>query len=118
MLYEIIEGIPNHSTLFELVKLKEASFSNPNYPFVKLKNELESKMNIITIVAKDNEKFVGYKIGHERNLAQFYSWLGGVRSDYQGNGIAKELMKKQHELLKKKVMNEYLRKLEMNLKIC
>ena len=39
---------------------------------------------------------VGYKIGYEDKTERFYSWLGGVNLEYRGQGIASELMGRQH----------------------
>lgn len=43
---------------------------------------------------------VGYKIGYQDRKSRFYSWLGGVYPEYRGQGIASELMLKQHEWCK------------------
>jgi GNAT superfamily N-acetyltransferase len=39
---------------------------------------------------------VGCKLGYERKPGQYYSWLGGVHPDFRGQGIARELMLRQH----------------------
>ncbi|UYZ61393.1 GNAT family N-acetyltransferase [Hymenobacter weizhouensis] len=39
---------------------------------------------------------VGCKLGYERQPGHYYSWLGGVHPDFQGRGIAAELMRRQH----------------------
>ena len=39
---------------------------------------------------------VGCKLGYERKPGHYYSWLGGVHPDFRGQGIARELMSRQH----------------------
>jgi len=48
------------------------------------------------LVAYDGEKPVGIKVGYRLDEGRFYSWLGGVLPDYQGLGIASEMMRLQH----------------------
>lgn len=62
--------------------------------------ELTQKRNLLIFVAIDNNHVVGFKIGYEINDQTFYSWLGGVHSKYRGKGIASELMRRQHSLVK------------------
>lgn len=42
---------------------------------------------------------VGFKLGYAMTQRKYYSWLGGVRSDLRGQGIASQLMVRQHEWL-------------------
>jgi predicted GNAT superfamily acetyltransferase len=58
---------------------------------------MQTKTRLLTFVAKENERVVGFKLGYERKGKHFYSWLGGVDEAYRGQGIANELMKRQHE---------------------
>lgn len=39
---------------------------------------------------------VGCKLGYERKPGHYYSWLGGVHLSFRGQGIARELMSRQH----------------------
>ena len=39
---------------------------------------------------------VGCKVGYERKPGHYYSWLGGVHSEFRGRGIARSLMQQQH----------------------
>ncbi|HET7580503.1 MAG TPA: GNAT family N-acetyltransferase [Bacillales bacterium] len=65
-----------------------------------MKEELLGRSRILILAAFDAERVVGYKIGFEDRRTRFYSWLGGVSPDYRGQGIASELMRKQHEWCK------------------
>lgn len=62
--------------------------------------ELAEKKNPLIFVAVDKDRVVGFKMGYEYADGTFYSWLGGVHSDFRGKGIASELMRRQHELIK------------------
>lgn len=48
------------------------------------------------IVALDSERVVGFKLGFGDRPGRFYSWLGGVAPKYRRQGIAKELLRRQH----------------------
>lgn len=44
----------------------------------------------------DDGQLIGCKLGYERQPGHYYSWLGGVYTDFRGQGIAAELMRRQH----------------------
>jgi predicted GNAT superfamily acetyltransferase len=39
----------------------------------------------------------GFKLGYRRGATLFYSWLGGVHPEARRQGVAAELMRRQHE---------------------
>lgn len=57
--------------------------------------------HLLAIVAFDEEKAVGFKIGYESDFEEFYSWIGGVDPAYRRRGIGSKLMTMQHEWLRK-----------------
>jgi GNAT superfamily N-acetyltransferase len=59
------------------------------------KIELHKEFHIL--VAYDEKRPVGVKIGYRVDQARFYSWLGAVLPEYQGLGIASEMMRLQHQ---------------------
>jgi len=65
-----------------------------------IEEELCARPKFLILVALDNDQVVGYKIGYQDRKTRFYSWLGGVYSDYRGQGIASELMLRQHDWCK------------------
>lgn len=77
-----------HSTIF------------PSQDPVSIAEELSSRSKFLILVAFNDARVVGYKIGYQDRKTRFYSWLGGVHSDYRGQGIASELMIRQHEWCK------------------
>lgn len=81
----------------EIVALGKVLFKTPTSR-AYVQRGVESKPNLITIVAYKDGKACAYKIGYEQSARRFYSWLGGVHPDHRGKGLARELMKRQHEL--------------------
>ncbi|MCL6444163.1 MAG: GNAT family N-acetyltransferase [Alicyclobacillus sp.] len=65
-----------------------------------IEEELSSRPKFLILVAMDDDRVVGYKIGYHDRKNRFYSWLGGVYPEYRNRGIASELMKIQHEWCK------------------
>ncbi|WP_258110091.1 GNAT family N-acetyltransferase [Alicyclobacillus sp. SP_1] len=65
-----------------------------------IEEELRARPNFLILVALDKDQVVGYKIGYQDRKTRFYSWLGGVYPEYRGQGIASELMLRQHEWCK------------------
>jgi predicted GNAT superfamily acetyltransferase len=66
-----------------------------------IEEELCARPSFLILVATDNEQVVGYKIGYQDRKSRFYSWLGGVHPEHRRQGIASELMLRQHEWCKK-----------------
>lgn len=50
--------------------------------------------------AADGARIVGFKAGYALKAGHYYSWLGGVDPDYRRQGIANELMFRQHSWLR------------------
>ena len=94
--YMYFQGVPDTQTLSGVLELHKHVFEVSELETEKLKE----KSNLIVFVAKDHERVIGFKIGYDYGNRTFYSWLGGVHKDYRGKGIAKELMSRQHELVK------------------
>jgi len=75
-------------------------------------------------VAHVEGELVGFKLGYDQPDGCHYSWLGGVKQDYRGLGIAAELLKAQvescrklgHTKLQTKTLNRFLPMLLLNLK--
>lgn len=49
----------------------------------------------LILVAYENEKAVGFKVGYERAGVGFYSWMGGVLPSHHRKGIARRLAETQ-----------------------
>lgn len=90
-----IEGVP-YDWLKQLQEIHAHVFDGSNLPLEKLK----SKEGLICLLAVENEDILGFKLGYIHPDGVFYSWLGGVHEKNRGQGIASQLMKRQHEYLK------------------
>nr|WP_294810352.1 GNAT family N-acetyltransferase [uncultured Sphingomonas sp.] len=47
-------------------------------------------------LAIEGSEWAGFKLGYRRGDALLYSWLGGVHPRLRGQGVASELMERQH----------------------
>lgn len=89
-----------------------------------LMNKMKSKPKLLVITAMDENKVIGYKIGYSLDSKKFYSWLGGVKTNFRKYGIASRLMEMQHQYLKEndynvvqtKTMNKWRNMLVLNIK--
>jgi len=60
---------------------------------------MKSKLKLLIVIAMNNNRIVGYKMGYEIDSDKFYSWLGGVDPKFREHGIASDLLNKQHDYL-------------------
>lgn len=75
-------------------------------------------------VAQVEGELVGFKLGYDKPDGCHYSWLGGVKQDFRGLGIAAKLLSAQlescrqlgHLKLQTKTLNQFLPMLILNLK--
>nr|WP_276323804.1 GNAT family N-acetyltransferase [Planococcus halocryophilus] len=89
-----------------------------------LNEKINNEDKVLIVVAINNMKVIGYKIGYQLNDDTFYSWLGGVDINFRKYGIASKLMEKQHQYLIKagysvvqtKTMNKWRNMLLLNIK--
>lgn len=66
-------------------------------------SEYEKRLNNtphLILVAYDESRPVGFKVGYERD-GEFYSWMGGVLPSYRRRNIALRLAQKQEEWARK-----------------
>ena len=96
--YLLTDGLPDEPGLTSLVNLLAAVFHTQSQ--AELLADLAYQTNqtpILTLLAVQNGQVVGCKLGYERKPGHFYSWLGAVHPDVRGQGIASELMRRQHD---------------------
>lgn len=118
--YSIFNSLPDDEVLVEIIDLHKNIFGTSD----DLITKIGSKHRLLVITAMDGTKVIGYKIGYELDNNKFYSWLGGVDTNYRKHGIASELMEKQHQYLKEngysviqtKTMNKWRSMLVLNIK--
>ncbi|GLC88962.1 GNAT family N-acetyltransferase [Lysinibacillus piscis] len=92
-----MEGVP-YEWLQPLQALHAHVFDGADLPATKL----ESKEDLLCLLAEEEEQLVGFKLGYCHPDGVFYSWLGGVREEMRGRGIASQLMVQQHRFLQEK----------------
>ncbi|WP_070970877.1 GNAT family N-acetyltransferase [Vibrio sonorensis] len=61
-----------------------------------LSKRVEGKKNLV-LVAEDNGKILGFKIGYQLDEKTFYSWFGGVVPKGRQHGIAQKLLDAQEK---------------------
>ncbi|MCS0787914.1 GNAT family N-acetyltransferase [Cytobacillus firmus] len=112
--------MPDASILNGILELHKNIFGDSE----GLVSKMKSKPQLLVLTAMDGEKVIGYKMGYAIDEDRFYSWVGGVATDYRKNGIASMLMEKQHGYLKEKgykvvrtkTMNKWRSMLILNIK--
>ena len=55
----------------------------------------------LILIARDNGKPVGFKVGYALSDTEYYNWLAGVAPEYRGKGIAGKLRRMQEEWTQK-----------------
>lgn len=90
--YTQILGMPKDNVLENILALYRNLFQSEADVY-----GMKTKRNLVTFLALQNGEPAGFKMGYERNESQFYSWLGGVAKPFRNQGVASELMKRQHE---------------------
>ena len=59
------------------------------------KERLKHRLNLALVAEKDGE-LLGFKVGYQSDTPDtFYSWMGGVRAEFRGKGIATALAEEQ-----------------------
>lgn len=72
-------------------------FSHPEVSESALKSRLELQPKPLVLLAWHAHQLAAYKIGYERKQGHYYSWIGGVHPDFRRQGLAAELMIRQHD---------------------
>ena len=120
--FEEIEGQPGLQKLEKIKEVYQSVF--PKIDLEKFDRRIDAAEKLLILLAFSGEELVGFKIGYQIDSIKFYSWLGGVKKEFRNQGIADELMKRQHEWCRKngfqrvqtKTRNWYKPMLILNLK--
>lgn len=88
--------LPPYSAEFveELVALNNLIFGDIDPDYVRWR--LHNMPHTSTFYAESASELTAYKIGYAMTQTKYYSWLGGVHPDHRREGLASELMKRQH----------------------
>lgn len=117
-----IEGKPDARTLAEIEKFYASIFEQVEPG--KFEKRISEAVNLLTVLALHQNKIVGFKVGFQIAPKKFYSWIGGVAENFRKQGIAAELMKRQHdwcvkngfEKIQTKTQNRFKSMLILNIK--
>ncbi len=123
MEYFLINQLPSDEHMSALAKAHNEIF-NDAHTVAALKEELERVHSPLFQYVVVEGIVVAFKIGYEEKKHRFYSWLGGVLPSFRGQGIARELMSRQHQwckengykVLRTKTLNKWKAMLILNLK--
>ncbi len=120
--YKLVVGNSNTTLLKELLKIYTLVFEDADVDFFKTR--FNEHPEVISVLVYHKNKLIGFKIGYPYDEDTFYSWIGGVLSDFRQKGIAENLAK-QLELaarslgfrkLRTKSMNKFKPMMILNLK--
>lgn len=67
---------------------------------------VNQKRDLSVILAYEEEKLVGFKIGYTRYRGIFFSWLGAVAQEHRRKGVARKLLQHQHNYCSSKGYTE------------
>ena len=85
--------------LLEVTQLARSVFKEPTL-------DLEWRLTVMpqgtAVLAREDGRLVGFKLGYAMTESRYYSWLGGVHQAARGSGIARELMRRQHRWLRER----------------
>jgi len=105
IIYQTYSGLLPEPRLGQLLQLLTSIFTNQSREawLADLTQKSTAYPDFQTLLALDNERVVGCKLGYDWHPdgtpsgQTFYSWLGGIDPAYRGKGIAAELMRLQHD---------------------
>lgn len=93
--YRTIGESVDDATVKEIGRLYFLCFSREPEP--DFGDRLREKPGLLLNLARAEGHVVGYKVGYQRYGKVFYSWLGGVAPTFRRRGIARQLLKEQHQ---------------------
>lgn len=120
--YHTLEACPDSDILDHVLLLYNLLFEDADIEFFV--DRLQTKENILLNLCYKDDILIGFKIGYRYNETTFYSWIGGVIEEHRNKGIAKRLMRLQHQSAKEmgflklrtKSMNRFKPMMILNLK--
>lgn len=120
--YNIFEGDLSNNLFTELLHLYNQLFEDADLEFFKTR--FTTQANICSVLAFKKTRLIGFKIGYPVENNTFYSWIGGVNSEFRNIGIGKQLatlqenyaIQKRFSVLKTKSMNRFKPMMILNLK--
>ena len=68
----------------------------PHRDVESFQRRYRGRYNILQMVARLNDRAVGFTLGFELKPGIFFSWFYGVAADYRRQGVASQLMEAVH----------------------
>jgi len=90
-----IDGSVTNEQAQSLAEVFISAFDHP--PSADFKERLNEKLKLSVLTAQ-SDKVEGFKIGYERYRGVYFSWLGGVLQESRRKGIARSLLRRQHDI--------------------
>jgi GNAT superfamily N-acetyltransferase len=87
--------IADENLLPQAVELYQQVF-RPKHEIDYFKRRFLGRYNILTLLARVDDRAVGFWIGFELKPAMFYHWLGAVVPELRRQGVARQLHDAQH----------------------
>ena len=120
--YNSVEGIPEKIVLEELIALYHELFEDADTELFL--SRINSNPDLFIVMARSSENLIGFKLGYALSEHTFYSWVGGVSTEYRQRGIANRLSEIQEKWaieqgfksLRTKSMNRFKPMMILNLK--
>ena len=91
-----LEGPLTEAQADRLAAVFAEAFDTP--PSGTFLDRLNEKRDLLVLMAEENERLLGFKIGYTRFRGVFFSWLGAVCVQRRRRGIGRALLLRQHEL--------------------
>lgn len=86
--------IADEKLLPQAVELYNSMF-RPKREIDFFKRRFLGRYNVLTLIARMDEKPVGFWVGFELKPGMFYHWLGAVRLDARRHGVGRQLHEAQ-----------------------
>ena len=89
------------ASLAELLWMHERIFEFPGKASLSFyQDRLQHRLSLALVAVWEGE-LAGFKVGYQSELPEtFYSWMGGVRPEFRGKGIATALAEEQERWAK------------------
>lgn len=119
---EEYEGPPEEAVQNEIFDLYRTIFNTE--PNAEARERLLTSRDLLSLIAYMDEVPIAFKVGYRQDPDTFYSWLGGVLPEYRRNGLAQQLMLRQHywarsrgyRFIQTKTLNRWREMLILNLR--
>lgn len=119
--YELVDPLEHLALLAASMRMGRARIGSCRKR--RVMGTLKLHRRRLLVVAREQQRVVGFKLGYCERPGVFYSWLGAVDAEFEGQGIGRRLMELQHgwleqrgyRLVRTATRNRFKRMLILNL---